>query len=81
MAIANKAHTTTFTMPSDLDVVATRAFDAPRTLVWDCFTKPEHVKNWMLGPDGWTMPVCEIDSAPAANGIGCGVGPTVQRWR
>jgi uncharacterized protein YndB with AHSA1/START domain len=36
-------------------------FNAPRELVWDCHTKPELVKRWMLGPPGWSMPVCEID--------------------
>jgi uncharacterized protein YndB with AHSA1/START domain len=35
--------------------------DAPRRLVFDAFTKPELVKQWLLGPPGWTMPVCEID--------------------
>ena len=39
----------------------TRVFDAPRKLVFDAFTKPELVKQWLLGPDGWSMPVCEID--------------------
>lgn len=54
-------HKTEFTTPSDREVVATRRFDAPRQLVWDCFTKPEHIQKWLLGPDGWTMPVCEVD--------------------
>lgn len=56
--------TTTFTMPSDREVVAVRVFDAPRQLIWDVHTIPEHVQRWMLGPDGWTMPVCEIDLRP-----------------
>ena len=47
--------------PSDLEVVITRAFDGPRDLVFDCHTKPELVRRWLLGPPGWTMPVCEID--------------------
>jgi uncharacterized protein YndB with AHSA1/START domain len=47
--------------PGDRDVVVARWFDAPRTLVWDCHTKPELVRRWMLGPDGWSMPVCEMD--------------------
>ena len=66
MTTANRAgrHTTTFTTPSDREIVATRVFDAPRQLVWDAFTKPEHVSQWMLGPEGWTMPVCEIDLRP-----------------
>lgn len=64
MAQHNKAGGTTFTTPSDLEVVATRTFAAPRALVWDCWTKPEHLAQWMLGPDGWSMPVCESDLRP-----------------
>lgn len=45
----------------DRELVMTRAFDAPRPLVWDALTKPELVRRWLLGPPGWSMPVCEID--------------------
>lgn len=45
----------------DREIVMTRVFNAPRQLVWDAFTRPELVKRWLLGPDGWSMPVCEID--------------------
>jgi uncharacterized protein YndB with AHSA1/START domain len=38
-----------------------RVFDAPRQLVFDAYTKPELIKKWLLGPDGWSMPICEID--------------------
>lgn len=55
---------TVFTMPSDTEVVATRAFDAPIELVFDAWTSARHVPNWMLGPDDATMPVCEIDLRP-----------------
>lgn len=47
--------------PSDREVVITRQFDAPRELVFDCHTKPDLVRRWLLGPPGWTMPVCDID--------------------
>lgn len=47
--------------PSDREVVITRDFDAPRDLVFDCHTKPDLVRRWLLGPPGWTMPVCDID--------------------
>ena len=47
--------------PSDLEIRVARAFDAPAKLVWDCHTKPELLRRWMLGPPGWSMPVCEID--------------------
>jgi uncharacterized protein YndB with AHSA1/START domain len=49
------------TTRGDREIVMTRVFDAPRTLVFDAFTKPELVKQWLLGPPGWSMPVCEID--------------------
>ena len=49
------------TTPSDWEITMTRVFDAPRTLVYDAHTKPELVKRWLLGPPGWSMPVCEID--------------------
>ncbi|HET8872915.1 MAG TPA: SRPBCC family protein [Gaiellaceae bacterium] len=55
---------TTITTPSDREVVMARTFEAPRTLVWDAYTKPEHLRQWLLGPEGWTMPVCEIDLRP-----------------
>jgi uncharacterized protein YndB with AHSA1/START domain len=47
--------------PTDLEILVERDFHAPRPLVWDAFTKPEIVRRWLLGPDGWTMPICEID--------------------
>ena len=43
------------------EIIMTRAFDATRDLVFDALTKPELVKRWLLGPPGWSMPVCEID--------------------
>jgi len=49
------------TTPTDREIAMTRVFDAPRTLVFDALTKPELVRQWMLGPPGWSMPVCEID--------------------
>ena len=48
-------------LPSDREIVITRAFDAPRDLVWVAHTKPALVRRWLLGPPGWEMPVCEID--------------------
>jgi len=51
----------TVTAKGEREIVMTRAFEAPRHLVFDAFTKPELVKQWLLGPPGWSMPVCEID--------------------
>ncbi|HET7795971.1 MAG TPA: SRPBCC family protein [Rhizobacter sp.] len=54
-------HTLKVTTPSDNELRLTRSFDAPRQLVFDCWTKPELVRRWMTGPDGWSFVVCEID--------------------
>jgi uncharacterized protein YndB with AHSA1/START domain len=64
MASVTKSGETKFTTPSDREIVMTRVVNAPRRLVWDAWTKPEHLPHWMLGPAGWTMPVCEIDLRP-----------------
>jgi len=47
--------------PGDREIRVTRLFNAPRALVFEAFTKPELVQRWLLGPAGWTMPICEID--------------------
>ena len=49
------------TTAGDRELVMTRVFDAPRRLVYDAHTKAELVRQWLLGPPGWTMPVCEMD--------------------
>ncbi|HEV8304565.1 MAG TPA: SRPBCC family protein [Gemmatimonadales bacterium] len=49
------------TTAGDRDLVMTREFDAPRRLVFDAHTKPELVRRWLLGPPGWSLPVCEMD--------------------
>lgn len=39
----------------------TRAFQAPRHLLWRAHTEPELMKRWLLGPEGWVMTTCEND--------------------
>ncbi len=46
---------------SDQHVRITRLIDGPRDLVWRAHTEPELMRQWMLGPDGWRMSVCEVD--------------------
>jgi uncharacterized protein YndB with AHSA1/START domain len=64
MATANRDGATSSSTPSDREIVMTRVFDAPRRLVFAAWTNPEHLPHWMLGPEGWTMPVCKIDLRP-----------------
>ena len=64
MTTTDKAGVTTFGTPSDRELSATRVVEAARRRVFEAWTRPQHVPHWMLGPDGWTMPVCEIDLRP-----------------
>jgi uncharacterized protein YndB with AHSA1/START domain len=49
------------TLPSDREVKVTRSFKAARPLVYKAYTEPALVQRWLLGPPGWSMPVCEMD--------------------
>jgi uncharacterized protein YndB with AHSA1/START domain len=51
----------TITTPSDREIVVVREFDAPRDLVFRCFTVPELIRRWCGLPD-WEMIVCEFDA-------------------
>lgn len=55
---------TTYATPTDTQIVIARVVDAPRRIVFDAWTNPKHVPRWLLGPQDWTMPVCEIDLRP-----------------
>jgi len=45
-------------------VVAVRRFAAPPEAVYRAHTEPALIQKWLLGPDGWTMPVCIADARP-----------------
>ena len=47
--------------PTDTTIVITRVANAPRKSVFEAWTNPKYIREWMLGPPGWTMPVCELD--------------------
>ena len=48
----------------DTHVVVTRRFAAPPEAVYRAHTEPSLVQKWLLGPDGWTMPVCINEARP-----------------
>ena len=52
---------TIVTTPRDRETCITREFNAPVRLVWDAHTKPDLVKRWLFGPDGWALDICTID--------------------
>ena len=49
------------TTPSDREIAMTRVFDAPRSLVFDAWTKPELLKRWLGVFGDWSFAVCEVD--------------------
>jgi uncharacterized protein YndB with AHSA1/START domain len=64
MAVSSALNSETFqvTTPSDCEIQLTRLFDAPRSLVFEAMTKPEHIKQWWGRlNDGYSVPVCEVD--------------------
>jgi len=54
---------TTATQYGERTVTLKRTFDAPRALVWKCWTDPKHMAQW-FGPTHFTNPVCELDVRP-----------------
>ena len=61
--LSTTAHPTlsaTLSLPSDTEIIITREFNAPRALVWEAFSKPEHLKRWW-GTRDTTMLVCDVD--------------------
>jgi uncharacterized protein YndB with AHSA1/START domain len=48
----------------DTHVVVTRRFAAPPEAVYRAHTEPALIKKWLLGPDGWSMPVCISEARP-----------------
>ena len=64
MAVSSAANSETFevTTPGEREIRMTRVFDAPRDLVFEAMSRPEHISRWWgrLG-EGYSVPVCEVD--------------------
>jgi len=54
----------TLTTEGDRYVVVTRYFAAPQEAVYRAHTEPALIQKWLLGPEGWTMPVCINELRP-----------------
>src|ERR1700690_676153 len=61
--IMRNTETFQVTTPSDREIFLTRTFDAPRVVVFEAWTKAEHVKHWW-DPTGVPLSACEIDLRP-----------------
>lgn len=64
------------TTPSDREITLTRLFDAPRQLVFDAMTRPEHVRRWWgILDERYSVHVCDIDLRPGGAWRFVGRGP------
>ena len=54
----------TLTTEGDRHVIVTRHFNASPEAVYRAHTEPELIQKWLLGPEGWTMPVCINEARP-----------------
>ena len=78
MPVSRVANSDTFTVttPSDREIVLTRLFDAPRHLLIEAMTKPEHVRRWWgILDDEHSVTVCDIDFRPGGAWRFVGRGP------
>ncbi len=81
MTVTRGANSHTFDVltPTDTEITMTRLFDAPRHLVFEALTRPEHVRRWWgILDDGYSVPVCEIDLRPGGKWHFIGRGPKGQ---
>lgn len=83
MAVGTARNSSTFTvtLPSDLEIDLSRVFDAPRRLVFEAFTKPEHVQRGWACIDGYFLRVCEIDLCPGGTWRFVMRGPECKEYR
>ncbi|MBV8567785.1 MAG: SRPBCC domain-containing protein [Methylobacteriaceae bacterium] len=54
----------TLTTEGDRFIVVERRFSAPPETIYNAHVEPQLVQKWLLGPDGWTMPVCICEARP-----------------
>ena len=54
----------TLNTEGETHVVVTRRFAAPPEAVYRAHTDPKLIQKWLLGPEGWTMPVCVNEAKP-----------------
>ena len=60
MAETRNSQSAQVTLPTDEQILITREFDAPKELVYEAWTTPEHVRRWWTAKRG-EVTVCEID--------------------
>src|SRR5215469_2640237 len=78
MPVSRALNSDTFqvTTPADQEIHMTRLFDAPRRLVFEAMTKPEHIKRWWgILDDQHSVVVCEVDLRPGGTWRFVGSGP------
>src|SRR5947208_2464767 len=73
--LARSSVEATVTLPSDREIRFTSILQHPRSLVFEAWTKPEHLRQWSCC-EGGTLPVCEIELR-----VGSASTSMLRRWR
>ncbi len=55
-------NTMKITTPTDREILVSRSFNAPLQAVWDAMSKTELLRQWLFGPPGWKMTICDEDT-------------------
>lgn len=63
---------------ADRELIITRTFDAPARLLFEAWSKPEHLKKW-FGPVGYPVTMCEMDFRKGGQWRAAMTGPTGQQ--
>lgn len=61
MDASQRTGMTEFVETGARELVVMRRFAAPRELLFAAYTDPRVIPRWMTGPEGWSMPTCELD--------------------
>jgi uncharacterized protein (TIGR03086 family) len=64
--VTTRPQSAVVTLPSDIEILIIRSFEAPRSLVWDTLTTPRHLLRWW-GPTWCPLVACEIDFRPGGS--------------
>jgi uncharacterized protein YndB with AHSA1/START domain len=68
---------TQYDLPAETEIAFTRAFPVAREQMWAMWTQAQHLACWW-GPEGWTLPVCEVDFRVGGQWFYCMQGPDMR---
>ena len=68
-----------FSTPSATEIKVVRRLTSNRDTLWTMWTQAQHLQHWW-GPQGWTMPICQVDFRPGGTWFYCLQDPDGNRY-